>query len=71
MTDTLDEKELDEKLAAAQTIDEVMAIAKEAGHPLTYEEADAFFGRIEQAKSDVAEIIGDSVKVEAEKEFGI
>lgn len=31
----ISEEELDEKLAAAQTIDEVMAIAKEAGHPLT------------------------------------
>ncbi|MBT1180551.1 hypothetical protein JS531_00875 [Bifidobacterium sp. CP2] len=70
MTD-IDEKTLDDKLAAAQTIDEVMAIAEEAGHPLSYEEADAFFGRIEQAKSDTAELIGDSVKSEAEKEFGI
>lgn len=67
----ISEQELDEKLAAAQTIDEVMAIAKEVGHPLTYEEADAFFGRIEQAKSDTAELVGDSVKTEAEKEFGI
>lgn len=67
----ISEKELDEKLAAAQTIDEVTAIAKEAGHPLTYEEADAFFGRIEQAKSDTAELVGDSVQSVAEEALGI
>ncbi|NEG54255.1 Nif11 family protein [Bifidobacterium platyrrhinorum] len=67
----ISERELDEKLAAAQTIDEVMAIAKETGHPLTYEEADAFFGRIEQAKSDTAELVGDSVRSVAEETLGI
>ncbi|MBM6699253.1 hypothetical protein H7U32_02705 [Bifidobacterium pullorum subsp. saeculare] len=65
MTDTT---EIVKELAAAGTVQEVMAVAEKAGHPLDFEQADQFFGRIEQAKSDVAEIDGDSVAKVA-KEF--
>ena len=58
-------------LSKASTIDEVMAVCKEAGHPLTFEQADRFFGRIEQAKSDTAEIDGDSVAKVAHEVLGI
>lgn len=56
-----DEATLTKELGEAQTIDDLLEIAKKAGHPLEYEQADLFFGRLEQAKSDTAELAGDSV----------
>lgn len=65
------EQKIVQELAAAGTIDEVMQIAREAGHPLTYEQADQFFGRIEQTKSDVAELDGDTIAALAKDVLGI
>lgn len=56
-----DEATLTKELGEAQTIDDLLEIAKKAGHPMEYEQADKFFGRLEQAKSDTAELVGDSV----------
>lgn len=66
----LSEKTLDEELAKAQTVQEVIDIAKQAGHEMSFEEADQFFGRIEQAKSDLGEVSGDSVAKVAREQFG-
>lgn len=65
------EQNIVHELAAAGTIDEVMRIAKQAGHPLTAEQADLFLGRIEQSKSDVAELDGDTIASLAREVLGI
>ncbi|RSX54413.1 hypothetical protein D2E25_0721 [Bifidobacterium goeldii] len=67
----MDEKTLVSKLAAAQTVDEVVTIAKEAGKELSYEEADELFGHINQTKCEAAELSGDTIEKIAKRVFGI
>ncbi|BDR54313.1 hypothetical protein KIMH_04240 [Bombiscardovia apis] len=67
----MDEKALVSKLSAAQTVDEIIAISKEAGNELNYEQADKLISRIMQTKNDAAQLSGDTVEKIAKEVFGI
>lgn len=67
----MDEKQLVSELNKAQTVDDVLAIAEQAGKPLTYEQADKVFGHVLQTKSDTAELDGDTLPAFAKEYFGI
>ncbi|PLS30512.1 hypothetical protein Uis1B_1657 [Bifidobacterium margollesii] len=53
--------ELVEEVAKAQTVQDVLAALKNAGEELTFEQADKLFGKVLQAKSDTAELDGDTI----------
>lgn len=67
----MDEKTLVEKLSSLETIDQLVDLAKQIGKPLTYNDADQLFGRINQCKNDVAELDGDTIAKLAKQVFGI
>lgn len=67
----MDEKTLVGKLSNLETIDQLVDLAKQIGKPLTYNDADQLFGRINQCKNDVAELDGDTIAKLAKQVFGI
>ncbi|AKV55009.1 hypothetical protein BACT_0384 [Bifidobacterium actinocoloniiforme DSM 22766] len=67
----MDEKTLVGKLTDAQTVNDVIEIANEAGKQLDIEHADALFGRINQTKNEVAELSGDTIEKIVKEVFGI
>lgn len=67
----MDEMTLVDKMSKLQTIDELVDLSKEIGKPLSYNDADQLFGRINQCQNDVAELSGDTVTKLAKEAFGI
>lgn len=67
----MDEKTLVEKLSNLETIDQLVDLAKQIGKPLSYNDADRLFGKINQCKNDVAELGGDTIAKLAKQVFGI
>lgn len=67
----MDEKTLVDKLGKLQTIEELVDLSKEIGKPLSYNDADRLFGRINQCKNDAAELSGDTIAKLAKEVFGI
>lgn len=67
----MDEMTLVDKMSKLQTIDELVDLSKEIGKPLSYNDADKLFGRINQCQNDVAELSGDTVAKLAKEAFGI
>ncbi|PWG58938.1 hypothetical protein [Bifidobacterium catulorum] len=67
----MDEKTLVEKLKNVVIVDDVLAVAKEAGLDWTYEQADEALGRINATKNDIAELSGDTLEKVAKEVFGI
>ncbi|MCP8613653.1 hypothetical protein [Bifidobacterium asteroides] len=67
----MDEKTLVDKLSNLETIDQLVDLAKQIGKPLSYNDADQLFGKINQCKNDVAELGGDTIAKLAKQAFGI
>lgn len=67
----MDEKTVVDKMSKLETIDELISLSKEIGKPLSYNDADLLFGRINQCKNDVAELGGDTIAKLAKETFGI
>ncbi|RBP98161.1 hypothetical protein CRD60_03175 [Bifidobacterium aemilianum] len=67
----MDKQTLIDKLTDADGVDDIVAISKEAGKSLNFEEADKLLGRIMQTKNDAAQLAGDTVEKIATEFFGI
>ncbi|RBP99878.1 hypothetical protein [Bifidobacterium xylocopae] len=67
----MDEKTLVDRLSKAETVDEIVALGKEAGKELSYEQADKLISRVMQTKNDAAELSGDTIEKIAKEVFGI
>lgn len=66
----MSENDLVKELSAAETVDEFIAVAKKAGKDFTLVEAEPLYVRLQQCKSDTAQLDGNTVAHFAKEVFG-